>query len=86
MGGPQAGLIVGAKRYLDDIRKHPLLRAVRIDKLTLAALESTLRAYIDEDAALQEIPALRMLLEPAESVRARALKLKRMLRPYLCAS
>ncbi len=80
LGGPQAGLIVGAKRYIDGIRRHPLLRAVRIDKLTLAALEATLRAYIDEDAALREIPALRMLLEPSESVRLRAQKLSRMLK------
>jgi L-seryl-tRNA(Ser) seleniumtransferase len=61
LGGPQAGVIVGNKAQLDAMKKHPLLRALRIDKLTLAALEGTLRLYRDERQALAEIPTLRML-------------------------
>jgi L-seryl-tRNA(Ser) seleniumtransferase len=61
LGGPQAGIILGKKNFLDQIKINPLTRALRIDKLTLAALESTLLLYLDEERAMEEIPTLRML-------------------------
>jgi L-seryl-tRNA(Ser) seleniumtransferase len=61
LGGPQGGIIVGKKRYLDLIKKNPLTRALRIDKLTLAGLESTLRFYLEGEKSLSRLPAFRML-------------------------
>jgi L-seryl-tRNA(Ser) seleniumtransferase len=61
LGGPQAGIILGKKKLLDLFKINPLTRALRIDKLTLAALESTLLLYFDEKRAMEEIPTLRML-------------------------
>jgi len=61
LGGPQAGIIIGKEQYIDRIKSHPLTRALRIDKLTLAALEATLRIYLDPEKALQQIPVLSML-------------------------
>ncbi|MFO7754336.1 MAG: L-seryl-tRNA(Sec) selenium transferase [Desulfobacteraceae bacterium] len=72
LGGPQAGIILGRKEIVDRIKANPLTRALRIDKLTLAGLESTLRLYREEAAAIQEIPTLRMLTEPKEEVVNRA--------------
>ena len=62
LGGPQAGIIVGKRHYIDLLKRHPLARALRVDKLTLAALEATLQAYAD-GTALQEIPVLSMLAQ-----------------------
>ena len=62
LGGPQAGLMVGTREAIEACRRHPLARAVRIDKLSLAALEATLALYRDPHRALDEIPVLRMLL------------------------
>lgn len=61
LGGPQAGILLGKKGLLDQIKINPLTRALRIDKLTLAALESTLLLYLDEKKAMEEIPTLRMI-------------------------
>ena len=72
LGGPQAGIVVGRKEYIDRLKKHPLARALRLDKMTLAALEATLRLYLDPEDALRRIPTLRMLTEDAETVRERA--------------
>ena len=79
LGGPQAGIILGRKDLIETIRKNQLTRALRIDKLTLLALEETLRIYRDEEQALQEIPTLRMILQPPKSLRAKARKLKRLI-------
>jgi L-seryl-tRNA(Ser) seleniumtransferase len=72
LGGPQAGIIVGQTAVIDQIKANPLTRALRIDKLTLAALESTLKIYRDEDRAVREIPTLRMLTMPFEDIRKKA--------------
>ncbi|MEP6992579.1 MAG: L-seryl-tRNA(Sec) selenium transferase, partial [bacterium] len=72
LGGPQAGLILGASRYLDEMRANPLARSYRVDKITLAALEATLTLYRDPARAMCEIPTLALLGAPLELVRARA--------------
>ncbi|MFQ5679121.1 MAG: L-seryl-tRNA(Sec) selenium transferase [Gemmatimonadota bacterium] len=72
LGGPQAGILVGMAATVDRLRANPLLRAFRVDKMTLAALEATLLVYRDPSHAASRIPALRMLREPATSVEARA--------------
>ena len=72
LGGPQAGIVAGRAELVERLRRHPLHRALRSDKLTLAALEGTLLLYLDRP---EEIPVLRMLREPGEAVRARAERL-----------
>ena len=77
LGGPQAGIILGKKKYIDVLKKHPLTRAMRVDKMTLAALESTLRSY--ESGCLEEIPVLDMLSASSDTLRQKATKLASML-------
>jgi len=72
LGGPQAGIIVGRKVVIDRLRKNPLARAVRIDKLSLAALEATLRGYLEGEKGLATIPTLAMITCPLEKIRQRA--------------
>lgn len=77
LGGPQAGIILGKRDVIEAVRKNPLTRALRIDKLTLASLEATLYAYLDRDRAMEEIPALRMITMSPDELKRRALKLRR---------
>lgn len=79
LGGPQAGILVGKKRYIELLKRHPLNRALRIDKMTLAALEATLRHYLDPDGAIRAIPTLRMITAPVRDVNRRARRLLRQL-------
>jgi L-seryl-tRNA(Ser) seleniumtransferase len=72
LGGPQAGILAGRKELIQKIEKDPLMRAFRLDKMTLAALEATLRLYLHEERALQEIPGLRMLGMAAAELQQRA--------------
>jgi L-seryl-tRNA(Ser) seleniumtransferase len=72
LGGPQAGLLIGRRDAVEKARKHPLARALRIDKLSLAALEATLRLYRDPERAQREIPVLAMLAASGKEILARA--------------
>lgn len=83
LGGPQAGIIVGRAEAIARIKKNPLNRALRIDKFTLAGLESVLRQYYDPEAALHTVPTLAMLTIPAAELKKRARRIERRLRPRL---
>jgi L-seryl-tRNA(Ser) seleniumtransferase len=72
LGGPQAGILAGKKEWIGKIEKDPLMRAFRLDKMTLAALETTLRIYLHPEKALEKVPILRMLNTPLEELKARA--------------
>ena len=74
LGGPQAGIILGRKELIEKIRKHPLNRALRIDKMTLAALEATLKIY-KEGKELEEIPVWKMVSQPISDIEKRAKRL-----------
>ena len=81
LGGPQAGIIAGKKELVSRVRRHPLFRALRVDKLTIAALEATLGAYLR--GAIDEIPALRMIRLSAHELKRRAENFLRELTPEL---
>jgi L-seryl-tRNA(Ser) seleniumtransferase len=81
LGGPQAGLLLGEAGFIKRARAHPLARAMRADKLTLAGLAATLALYRDEAVARREIPVLRMLGARADELRARAERLAAALPP-----
>lgn len=72
LGGPQAGIIVGKKEYIEKMKKNQLTRALRVDKFTIAALEATLRVYLNEEDALNKIPTLKMLTQNKEKIRLKA--------------
>lgn len=76
LGGPQAGIIVGKKELIDRLKKNPLARALRLDKMTIAALEATLRLYLDPNKAMKAIPTLKMLCAMPEEIQETANKLK----------
>ncbi|MGN0664300.1 MAG: L-seryl-tRNA(Sec) selenium transferase [Negativibacillus sp.] len=75
LGGPQAGIIIGKREYIENMKKNPLTRAFRIDKLTLAALEATLRDYLDPEVALKSIPTLQMMCATKEELLLKGQKL-----------
>ena len=75
LGGPQAGILVGQREPIARMRQNPLCRSLRVDKVTLAGLEATLRLYRDPDRALREIPALRMIATTPEELLERATRL-----------
>lgn len=77
LGGPQAGIILGRKDLIEAIKRNQLARALRIDKLTLLALEETLNIYRDERTALKEIPTMKMLFESYDTLKSKAQKLSR---------
>jgi L-seryl-tRNA(Ser) seleniumtransferase len=79
LGGPQAGIVVGASRWIAAMRRHPLARALRADKLCLAALEATLTSYLD-GTAKADVPTLRMLLAPVAEIEEQAYRLAEVLR------
>ena len=71
LGGPQGGIILSKKKWVDLLKKNPLTRALRVGKLTIAALEATLRLYLEEELALKNIPVLKMILTPLETIEER---------------
>jgi L-seryl-tRNA(Ser) seleniumtransferase len=81
LGGPQCGIVLGRQRLVNKLRQNPLYRAVRLGKLTLAALEATLRLYLYADRSERLLPHLGMIRQPAASVRRRADRLLRQLKP-----
>ncbi|MBQ0017812.1 MAG: L-seryl-tRNA(Sec) selenium transferase [Clostridiales bacterium] len=79
LGGPQAGIICGKKKYIKAMKKHPLARAMRVDKMTFAALEATLKKYSDSKIAIRDIPILNMIASSESDMKAKAEVLARMI-------
>jgi L-seryl-tRNA(Ser) seleniumtransferase len=79
-GGPQGGIIVGKKKYIEKIQKNPVARALRVDKLTIAAFEATLMAYMDSEGAKKNVPVLKMLFQSPDEIKQRARKIARAIR------
>ena len=80
LGGPQAGIIIGKKKYIDIMKKNQLTRALRIDKFTAATLELVLQEYLSEENAIKNLPVLRMITKPLEEIKKDAQVLSRMLK------
>ena len=80
LGGPQAGIIAGKAKMIQKIQKNPMLRALRIDKMTFAALEATFMQYLDEEEVIKNIPTMRMLTQPEETIKKRAKRILSSLR------
>ncbi|MGI6728475.1 MAG: L-seryl-tRNA(Sec) selenium transferase [Anaerovoracaceae bacterium] len=80
LGGPQAGIIAGKKEYIDKMRKHPLARVVRLDKMTIAALEATFKEYLDTERAKDNIPVLSMITISIDEMRNKAIELAERIR------
>ncbi len=85
LGGPQAGIIAGKRNYIEKMKKNPLTRALRIDKMTAAALEATLREYLDQAGAIRKIPTLRMLTSTVDEMEQKAQKLSAVLKSKIGA-
>ncbi len=83
LGGPQAGIIVGKKKYIDQIKKNQLARALRCGKLTFAALEATLRLFLDKEKLLEHHPVLRFMVRKESEIEQKALELKEKLSPII---
>jgi L-seryl-tRNA(Ser) seleniumtransferase len=82
LGGPQCGIILGDKEHVGAIKKNPLARAFRVGKMTIAALEATLRSHADPETAIREIPTLQIIAAPLSDIRSRARKLRALVRQF----